>query len=287
MTAFAVLNIQSTLSLVAFSVIAAWYVLPRLTPQPREKAIELLLWVHVFRYAPLTLYAPGQVDTRIPADVAAVVAYGDFVSSLVALGALFALRARWRSAIGLVWLFTAVGVGDLALATWKAVGAQMYTFYMGWKWYILNFYVPMLVVDHALIVYFLTHQRGSVPRRCEKSASTGSHQRSELEQPQNEPGLHPVHGRPPTILAQQSAMNCAASVPMRDVWFELHHAPASADHTKHEPNRQQRDTEHGAGQIEVMTNAVRFAPSHPWKWVKGFTDVGEDDHQQTRRTEKL
>ncbi len=155
MTAFTVLSVQSTLSLIAFSLIASWYVLPRLTAQPREKAIEWLLWVHVFRYAPLTLYAPGQVDPAIPADVAAVVAYGDFVSALVALAALCALRARWRSAIALVWLFTAVGVGDLALATWKAVGAQMYTFFMGWNWYILNFYVPMLVVGHALIVYLL------------------------------------------------------------------------------------------------------------------------------------
>jgi hypothetical protein len=161
MTAFAVLNIQSLFSLVAFSLIAVWYVRPRLVSLSPAAAIEPLLWVHVFRYAPLTLYAPGQVDPRIPGDVAAVVAYGDFVSALAALGALIALRARWRGAIAAVWLFMAVGVGDLVFATLKAVGAQMYTFYLGWNWYILNFYVPMLVVSHAMIGYYLVRGRNT------------------------------------------------------------------------------------------------------------------------------
>jgi hypothetical protein len=161
MTAFAVLNIQSLFSLIAFSLIARWYVRPRLAVLPRDAAIEPLLWIHVFRYAPLTLYAPGQVDPRIPGDVAAVIAYGDFVSAVAALIALIALRAQWRGAIALVWFFMAVGVGDLIFATLKAVGAQMYTFYLGWNWYILNFYVPMLVVSHAMIGYYLVRGRST------------------------------------------------------------------------------------------------------------------------------
>jgi hypothetical protein len=166
MSAFAVLSIQSTLSLVAFALIARWHVAPRLRALSSEDALVPLLWVHVFRYAPLALYAPGQVDSSIPADVAAAVGIGDLISGLLALAALVALRLRAGAAIGLAWLFTFVGVGDLAFATYKAVGAQMYRFYMGWNWYILNFYVPMLVVTHVMIVRRLYR-----PRARESSAT--------------------------------------------------------------------------------------------------------------------
>jgi hypothetical protein len=156
MSAFYVLTIQSTLSLIAFILIARWHVAPRLMRLSREDALVALLWIQVFRYAPLTLYAPGQVDPRIPADVAAVVGLGDLASGLVALVALLALKLRMPGAIVLVWVFTVVGIGDLIFATLKAVGTQMYTFAMGWNWYILNFYVPMLIVGHVMILWLLT-----------------------------------------------------------------------------------------------------------------------------------
>jgi hypothetical protein len=152
MSSFHVLNIQSTLSLVAFALLARWHLAPRLAALPREEALVPLLWVQVFRYAPLALYAPGQVDPRIPGDVAAAVGYGDLISGVLALIAVAALELRARVAVPLVWIFSAVGVADLLFATYKAVGAHMYTFSMGFSWYILNFYVPALVVSHVMIV---------------------------------------------------------------------------------------------------------------------------------------
>ena len=164
MSAFHVLTIQSTLSLIAFILIARWHVAPRVMRLSREDALVALLWVQVFRYAPLTLYAPGQVDPRIPADVAAAVALGDLVSGLVALAALLALKLRVPGAIALVWIFTIIGIGDLVFATLKAVGAQMYAFPMGWNWYILNFYVPMLVVGHIMIIWILMRVWNTEPQ---------------------------------------------------------------------------------------------------------------------------
>ena len=160
MSPFAVLNIQSTLSLVAFTLVALWHVAPRLATRSREAALVPLLWVQVFRYAPLALYAPGQVDPRIPGDVAAAVGLGDLASGIAALVALVALRLRMPGAIGLVWTFSLVGIADLVFATVKAVGAEMYRFPMGWNWYILNFYVPMIVVGHAMIIMYLMPARG-------------------------------------------------------------------------------------------------------------------------------
>jgi hypothetical protein len=159
MSPFLALNIQSTFSLVAFSLIARWHVAPRLNARSREDALIPLLWVQVFRYAPLAMYAPGQVDPRIPADVAAVVGLGDLVS---AVGALVALRLRAKGAIAFVWVFSVVGVADLVFATMKAVAAEIYRFPMGWNLYILNFYVPMIVVSHLMIIRYLL-RRGPPP----------------------------------------------------------------------------------------------------------------------------
>ncbi|HKC13307.1 MAG TPA: hypothetical protein VKI41_14850 [Vicinamibacteria bacterium] len=164
MSPFLVLNIQSTLSLVVFTLIAWWHVEPRLRTRPREQALVPLLWVQVFRYAPLALYAPGQVDPRIPPDVAAAVGLGDLASAVVALVALVALQLKARGAIALVWAFSAVGIADLVFATLKAVAAEMYRFPMGWNWYILNFYVPMIVVGHFMIVRHLLRPAGSPSR---------------------------------------------------------------------------------------------------------------------------
>jgi hypothetical protein len=165
MSPFHVFSIQSTLSLIAFALIARWHVAPRLAQMSREEAVLPLLWVQVFRYAPLTLYAPGQVDPRIPADVAATVAFGDLAAAIVALAALVAVKHRAPGAIGLVWAFSVVGIADLVFATMKAVGVQMYTMALGWNWYILNFYVPMLVVSHVMILHHLV--RAPSPKRRE------------------------------------------------------------------------------------------------------------------------
>jgi len=159
-TPFYALNIQSTFSLIAFALIARWHVAPRLAKLAREDALVPLLWIQVFRYAPLALYATGQVDSRIPSDVTAAVAIGDLISAVVALIALIAVRLRAPGAIALAWLFSLVGLADLGYATYKAVGAHMYTFYMGWNWYILNFYVPMLVVSHVMILARLLRNAG-------------------------------------------------------------------------------------------------------------------------------
>jgi hypothetical protein len=159
MSAFGVLVIQFTLSLVAFTLLARWHVGPRLSSASRETGLVALLWVQVFRYAPLALYATGQVDSRIPSDVAAAVGFGDLISSVGALVALIAVRHRARSATAFVWVFTVVGIADLIFATLKAVGARMFEYYMGWNWYILNFYVPVLVVSHVMIVQRLLDRR--------------------------------------------------------------------------------------------------------------------------------
>src|SRR2546427_2230222 len=61
-------GIQFTLSLVVYSLIARWFVAPRLSRLPLELALAPLLWVHVFRIVGGTILAPGTVGPGVPME---------------------------------------------------------------------------------------------------------------------------------------------------------------------------------------------------------------------------
>ena len=152
MTAFQILALQSTFSLIAFALIAHWHVAPRLSKASAEDYLLPLAWVHVFRYTPLTLLVPGQVAASLPAATAATVAYGDLASALAALIAVIFLKQRWKGARAVAWLFNLIGIADIVVSTGAAIGAKMYDIPIGFNWYIVNFYVPALVVTHVMMV---------------------------------------------------------------------------------------------------------------------------------------
>lgn len=91
----ALFSIQFSLSLVAYALIAAWYVVPRLSGQPREAALQPLLWVHAFRAAGGAVLAPGAVAAAVPIAFQRMVGYGDLITAAVALFALAARAPAW------------------------------------------------------------------------------------------------------------------------------------------------------------------------------------------------
>lgn len=159
MSAFILFGFQSTFSLIVFTLIAKWYVAPRLTHKPLADALIPLLLVHLFRYTPLTLLVPGQVAANVPRDVAASIAYGDLVAAIFALLATLLLRYRKPGAVLVTWLFTIVGIADIVMAIVHGMGSHLYEYALGFNWYILNFYVPALIVTHVMIVARLLRRR--------------------------------------------------------------------------------------------------------------------------------
>lgn len=128
MPPFYLLNLQTTFSLIAFALIAKWHITPRLAKLPLEDALILLLWIHVFRYTPLTLFAPGQVDPNLPQSVANSIAYGDLISAILAFIAILFLRYRLTGAILVAWIFNIVGIADIVNALIQGVGAELYKY---------------------------------------------------------------------------------------------------------------------------------------------------------------
>ena len=144
-------GIQFTLSLVAYALIGFWYVAPRLSRLSREAALVPLLWVHAFRIVGGTILAPGAVDAAVPMDFRVTTGYGDLATAFLALLALIALRARFRGAVALVWLFIIVGMLDTVNAIIQSVRDSVFTYALGVNWVIVSIYVPALLVSSLLI----------------------------------------------------------------------------------------------------------------------------------------
>jgi hypothetical protein len=155
-------GIQFTLSLVAYSLLASWYVAPRLSGMPRELGLAPLLWVHAFRIVGGTILAPGAVGPGVPMAFRTMIGYGDLMTALLALLALTALRARLPRAIALVWLCVTVGMLDTVNAIIQSMRFNVFTYALGVNWVIVTIYVPALLVS-SLLIFKLLLNRNHLP----------------------------------------------------------------------------------------------------------------------------
>ena len=147
--------VQFTVSLVAYSILAGWYVAPRLSLMPREIALVPLLWVHAFRIVGGTILAPGAVDASVPPEFRTMVGLGDMATAVLAIAAIVALRARVPGSVALVWLCLLVGMGDTVSAIIQSVRFSVFTQPLGVNWVIVTAYVPALLVTSGLIAITL------------------------------------------------------------------------------------------------------------------------------------
>ena len=150
MDVLAIFGLQFALSLVVFSLMAKWFVVPWLAGRPREEALVPLIVPHAFRHIGMLFLVPGVVAQPLPEAFAEPAAYGDLVAGLLAILALIALRNRWTSALTLVWIFNILGLLDLVYALSRGTFLQVAPL-MGASWYIPTFLVPALLVTHVMI----------------------------------------------------------------------------------------------------------------------------------------
>jgi hypothetical protein len=172
-------GIQFTLSLLAYSLLAAWYLAPRLSRLPLELALVPLVWVHVFRIVGGTILAPGAVGPGVPAEFREMIGYGDMVTGVLALLALIALRARWRGALAFVWILVTVGMIDTVNAIIQSMRFNVFEDALGVNWVIVTMYVPALLVSSYLIFVKLLGPRsgsatdGQAPSGRSRTGATG------------------------------------------------------------------------------------------------------------------
>ena len=118
----------------------------------------LLILLNAFRHIGLVFLATGVIAHPLPSIFADPAAYGDFITALLAILSMYALRKAWRIALPLTWIFNIVGSLDLINAL--SQGARLDIFNnLGAAWYIPTFLVPALLITHVMIFVRLIKQR--------------------------------------------------------------------------------------------------------------------------------
>src|SRR5262249_48759214 len=107
-------GISAAFGLIAWGAVVWHYVWPVLREQPSPENLKPILLLHGFRFLGLAFVVPGVVSAELPARFGQPVAYGDFVSAILALLALAALGSSTGKV--LTWIFNIFGTADLLLA---------------------------------------------------------------------------------------------------------------------------------------------------------------------------
>ena len=156
----ALFGLSVLMNFVAFGLLTALYIWPRVRSLRREDALTALLVPHTFRFVGLSFLVPGVVAASLPSAFAAPAAYGDLVAALLAMAAIFALVKRVTWAIPLVWLFNVWGAGDLLNAFYQAqIRVGISPELLGAAFYIPTLVVPPLLVIHGLIFRLLVQTK--------------------------------------------------------------------------------------------------------------------------------
>ncbi len=136
--------------LVVWTVLATYFVAPRLRALPPADALQACLVPQLFRVLGIGLLVPN-LSPGMPRSFAVPTAMGDTLTAFLALAAIVALVRG--SAVGrpLAWACTVVGAADLAVALphAAAVGAALF---MTAQWYVPALGVPLMIVSHVLAV---------------------------------------------------------------------------------------------------------------------------------------
>jgi hypothetical protein len=149
-----IISFNLSFSFVAFSLLAAWYLWPWLVKQSTEKALQILLWPHVFRHIGLMFLAPGAVKSTLPEAFSIPAAYGDLTAAGLALLALLIIRAKPALATIPLWIFSIVGTVDLLYAV--IIGTlNNADNAMGATYWIPAVIAPALLVSHIMIFKIL------------------------------------------------------------------------------------------------------------------------------------
>lgn len=153
--AFLAFLVSVMVSLLSFTLIAAWYVVPRLSKQPSLQALLPLVLLNVFRTGGLVFLLPQVMGGTLPSGFAVPAAYGDLLAAVLALLTAPVLRFRPGLALPFVWLLNIVGFADLLFAVYNGAVVGFPYFHVGVAWFIPTVYVPLLLVNHVVVFWFL------------------------------------------------------------------------------------------------------------------------------------
>jgi hypothetical protein len=168
--------IDMALGYLAWALIIATYVWPRLRAMDRVEAHRAIATLNSFRFFGLVFLLPGFVGPNLPGNWAAAAAYGDLAPALLAILALLTVRERflfWP----LVWAFNLVGLADLVLVTARAVSIDLPSLagQLGAGYAIPILYVPALFWTHLLAFWLLLRPARTSVRSADEAGAADAY----------------------------------------------------------------------------------------------------------------
>jgi hypothetical protein len=144
-------------SFIAWGIITARYIWPKLRLLQRAEALRPLLILHSFRFIGLAFLVPGVVSADLPSDFAHSAAYGDIVAATLALLSLASLPRR--AGVVIAWIFNLWGSADLLNAFYQANDSGLVPGQLGVTYFLPTLVVPLLLITHGLAFrILLQHQ---------------------------------------------------------------------------------------------------------------------------------
>ena len=169
-----IFRIQLALGYAAWLLCFSAYIWPWLKAMDRFDAQRAIATLHSFRFFGLVFILPGVVG-NLPPGFATFAAYGDFVTGLLAMLALAAVRIR-----PLFWLlvvaFNLLGAIDIVVDYYHAAQIDLPAIagQLGPTYAIPVIFVPLLMITHAVAFYLLLRPRYAVQQLRRSSAEIPS-----------------------------------------------------------------------------------------------------------------
>ena len=150
----------------------AWHnIWPALRERPSPENLKPILLLHGFRFLGLAFVLPGVVSPDLPAAFAQPVAFGDFITAILALLALAMLGTRAGTVV--TWVFNIFGTADLLFAFYQGgrISLPDTQGLLGAGYFILTAYVPLLLITHGLVFRMLVRRSVVAPSRSKLSSA--------------------------------------------------------------------------------------------------------------------
>jgi hypothetical protein len=160
-------------SFIAWGMVTARYIWPKLRLQQQGEALRPLLMLHSFRFIGLAFLVPGVVSPALPSAFANSAAYGDIIAAILALLSLLSLSSR----VGIVvaWIFNLWGTFDLLNAFYEGNHSGLLAGQLGATYFIPTFIVGLLLITHGLIFrILLQHQNEAVQHESRRARARAS-----------------------------------------------------------------------------------------------------------------
>ncbi len=155
-----ILMTAQSFATIAYVTLAAIFLLPKLPRLSLNLVATILLIPHLFRFIALEIYSAienGNVGGETETYSALI--YGDVITAVLAIVALWALKLGWSFAKTLVWVTVGFGVIDQLYAAFSVLSSGVGGTISDLTWFSFAFFVPMLWVTSALLIWQLWTRR--------------------------------------------------------------------------------------------------------------------------------